>query len=268
MEKALKLLLCLVLMTGCSSTTALKTQYNANEVKGYTTEYRSFNGYPGFRVVRASTSVNDTFSAKAKSNVSDGSSINNGIGLVVAQSKIKTKQNLSQSTNKAKISTASLNPTYMIKKGETLLTVANNLEFSKNYYTRAVVAMWINNMEKFVEGNLNGVYQGMVLDFSELENRVLQMATKTAEKIIKKQKIQWKRYIKENPSNNAFAKVLSVGPAGKKPSNTTIKVAKNIVESGSKTIDTVKTTSVAINGNLKQKKWSLVSGISKAPILP
>ena len=265
MDRALRLLLCLVVMAGCSSTTGSKTQLNSSDTKRYQTENGSFNGYPGIRVVRASSNSYEPFSAG--NIVSDENRIDSKVELLVAQSNIHKQKFPSSSTNKAKISKASLNPTYMLRKGETLLTVAKNLKFSKKIQSRAVVAMWINNMGKFVDGNMNGVYKGMILNLAEIELRVIQIDLRTADRIIHKQNKKWLKYIKEKPSNLEFAKALSETPAKSKFSDKTLTVTKKNVESDSKTLGTVKKVSVAMDENLKRQKWSLVSEISEARII-
>ena len=267
MEKALGLLLCLMVMAGCSSTTGQKTHFNSDEKKGFITEYRNFNGYPGFRVIRASAINNDAFFVK--NNVAHKNSEDDKVEVVVAQSKINVQKILPSSVNKGKIRKASLNPTYMLSKGETLLQVAEKLQFSKENLSRAAVAIWINNMEKFVQGNMNGVRHGMVLDLSGLEARVLQMDMRTAQKIIKKQKIQWASYIKSKNQNQEFAKVLSVTPVAPKPSNKTLTATKIKAPRPMQAIVKKSTVvSVVKEAKLQQTKWSLVSVNAEAPKLP
>ena len=232
MEKALTLLVCLMVMVGCSST-GQKTQLYPNDEKQFVTEYRqieavknidrsstrfnqdtSFNGYAGFKVIKASSYSSALVDAlSSESTVKDEDSEEVDVEVVVAEN-IATAKNISTDiTDKLKISKSSINPTYMLQKGETLLQVAEKLNFPKENISRAVVAIWINNMEKFVDGNINGVYKGMVLDTTDLEARVQQMDISTARKIVKKQKRQWVNFEKSKNSNQEFVKMLPVAPA-------------------------------------------------------
>jgi len=78
-----------------------------------------------------------------------------------------------------------------IQSGDTLLTIAENLGYSKQETPRVVVALWKDNREKFIDGNLHGLRIGETLDLVNLDERKKELDVKSAHRIIQGQWQKW-----------------------------------------------------------------------------
>ncbi|MEE9259086.1 MAG: SPOR domain-containing protein [Nitrospinaceae bacterium] len=79
-----------------------------------------------------------------------------------------------------------------LQRGESLLSVAEKLKIPPGKKTRAVVALWLENQEKFIYGNMNGVRIGSDLSLVNLENRLAHLDLKTAKDLFKSQWEEWR----------------------------------------------------------------------------
>jgi Tfp pilus assembly protein FimV len=78
-----------------------------------------------------------------------------------------------------------------IQEGDTLLVIAARLGFDSKEAQSAVVAIWMENKDKFIRGNLNGLKVGQTLDLANLDNRRKELDPTTVNQIIESQWQEW-----------------------------------------------------------------------------
>jgi len=84
-----------------------------------------------------------------------------------------------------------------IHKGQTLLSVAREVSLSGHGPARIAVALWLENPEKFINGNINGVMVGTQFNLDGLMNRLDSLDSQTASAILRNQWREWK-VLREN----------------------------------------------------------------------
>jgi hypothetical protein len=80
---------------------------------------------------------------------------------------------------------------YVLKRGEGLFSVARKLKVEKFHPAQIAVAIWMNNIDKFIFGNINGIQEGVRLNLENLEDSLLSIDLATARKILNSQAVEW-----------------------------------------------------------------------------
>jgi hypothetical protein len=81
---------------------------------------------------------------------------------------------------------------YILQKGEGLLSVARKLKTDKYHPAQIAAAIWIDNIDKFIFGNIHGIRAGAELDLNNLEEHLITIDLKAARNILKNQAVEWK----------------------------------------------------------------------------
>jgi hypothetical protein len=81
---------------------------------------------------------------------------------------------------------------YILQKGESLLSVARKLKEGKYHPAQIAAAIWMNNINKFIFGNIHGIRAGAELDLNNLEEHLTNIDLKAARNILKNQAVEWK----------------------------------------------------------------------------
>jgi hypothetical protein len=81
---------------------------------------------------------------------------------------------------------------YILQKGESLLSVARKLKANKYHPAQVATAIWMNNINKFIFGNIHGIRAGAELDLKNLEEHLISIDLKAARNILKNQAVEWK----------------------------------------------------------------------------
>lgn len=76
-----------------------------------------------------------------------------------------------------------------VNPGDTLIEIARR--FHPEETTRAAVALWMENKDHFIDGNMNGLQVGKILTLSNLDSRMARLDTPTARRTLKEQWQQW-----------------------------------------------------------------------------
>ncbi|KMP12286.1 hypothetical protein UR09_01355 [Candidatus Nitromaritima sp. SCGC AAA799-A02] len=84
-----------------------------------------------------------------------------------------------------------------LKNGESLLTLARSIDPNTQQAFRIAVAVWQDNQDQFIQGNMHGVYAGTELNLERLEERLASLDLKTAREILWSQWEEWKIIQKE-----------------------------------------------------------------------
>ncbi|GJL77399.1 MAG: hypothetical protein NPINA01_03880 [Nitrospinaceae bacterium] len=90
---------------------------------------------------------------------------------------------------KVSVSGATYGP---LVKGENLLSIAHKLNLGSANTSRIAVALWMNNPESFVYGNMNGLKKGSRINLENLEERLKEIDSKLAKQILRSQSQEWK----------------------------------------------------------------------------
>jgi len=96
-----------------------------------------------------------------------------------------------------------------VASGETLMAIAGRIQ--PEAAKRAAVALWMDNKEQFIDGNMNGILAGRVLALGNLEKRLAEVDDKTARTTLKQQWTEWTARnqpapvaaVEEKPSENS-----------------------------------------------------------------
>jgi len=80
---------------------------------------------------------------------------------------------------------------YVLQKGEGLFAVAGKLKVGNYHPAQVAAAIWMNNIDKFIFGNIHGIREGVQLDLKNLEERVSGIDLQTARNILKDQSVEW-----------------------------------------------------------------------------
>jgi hypothetical protein len=81
---------------------------------------------------------------------------------------------------------------YILKRGEGLFSVARKLKFNNYHPAQIAIAIWINNIDKFMFGNINGIREGVRLDLKNLEDTLSNIDIATARRALKSQALEWR----------------------------------------------------------------------------
>ncbi len=84
--------------------------------------------------------------------------------------------------------------TVKILKGESLFRLAERLGYDKKDAVRFAAALWMNNVNAFVEGNMNGIQAGQVLNLNDLDEKIDSLDFAQAKKLVDQQWQEWKSY--------------------------------------------------------------------------
>jgi hypothetical protein len=79
-----------------------------------------------------------------------------------------------------------------LAQGENLLSIAGKLDTSSNNAIRVATALWMDNPEIFLHGNMNGLKAGSQINLENLEKRLEEIDSTLAEQILKSQYQEWK----------------------------------------------------------------------------
>jgi len=83
-----------------------------------------------------------------------------------------------------------------IYQGDTLWRLAKRLGFGHKEATTVAVALWLDNQDAFVNGNMHGLEAGVKLNLDNLEYRLATLNQDTVQKIVQN---QWRKWLqKEN----------------------------------------------------------------------
>jgi Tfp pilus assembly protein FimV len=106
---------------------------------------------------------------------------------------VKTERMAAQDQLEAQATLVALekNTRQEIHKGDTLLMIAGQLGFNSKEAQSAVVAIWIQNKDKFIRGNLNGLKVGQTLDLANIDSRRKDLDPTTVNQIIESQWQEW-----------------------------------------------------------------------------
>lgn len=86
----------------------------------------------------------------------------------------------------------SVSETEALQRGDTLLSIVEKLNVAPEKLTQTIVALWLDNQEKFIYGNMNGLRVGTSLSLANLENRLANLEFKTAQELLQSQWEEWK----------------------------------------------------------------------------
>jgi len=79
-----------------------------------------------------------------------------------------------------------------LAKGENLFSIAKKLNVGGSDPTRVAVALWMDNPDSFIYGNMNGVKEGSQLNLENLEKRFKEIDSKRAKEVLRSQWQEWK----------------------------------------------------------------------------
>jgi len=82
--------------------------------------------------------------------------------------------------------------TYMVKSGDSLYKIAKLLGASRRNLDVVVVALWQNNHQHFIKGNIHGLLSGRRLDYSRVNETSRTMTKAEARRIIMEQWPRWR----------------------------------------------------------------------------
>jgi hypothetical protein len=92
-----------------------------------------------------------------------------------------------------------LTTSYVLRRGEGLFSVARKLKIKNSNPAQVAIAIWMNNIDKFIIGNINGIRAGVKLDVGNLEETLFDIDLETARSILKGQTLEWRLTKKTAP---------------------------------------------------------------------
>ncbi|MBT5551948.1 MAG: hypothetical protein HOJ79_15880 [Nitrospina sp.] len=84
-----------------------------------------------------------------------------------------------------------VNEGYVLQKGEGLFSIAKKLKIDNYHPAQIAVAIWMQNIDKFIFGNINGIQAGVKLDLENLAGTLADIDPSTARKILNSQAVEW-----------------------------------------------------------------------------
>lgn len=98
-----------------------------------------------------------------------------------------------------------------VKHGESLWQISQNIARGTLDVTHVAVAIWMDNLSKFVGGNINGIRAGEYLSLENLEKFIAQVSPTAAREIFYKQYQEWKHQsVPLQPATNQVATMVSL----------------------------------------------------------
>jgi len=103
-----------------------------------------------------------------------------------------------------------------LKTGEDLEKISQSLNYGASDASRVAVALWMDNSDKFINGNIHGLKAGTTLEIGNLEQRMSLLSSAQAEQIIRDHWQEWKpkggkpsilREVKPSPVEKALLEV-------------------------------------------------------------
>jgi len=79
-----------------------------------------------------------------------------------------------------------------LTSGASLKKIADALNFDPSESDRVAVALWRDNKDKFINGNIHGLKSGVELEIGNLENRMQELDNREARQIIQSHWQEWK----------------------------------------------------------------------------
>ena len=79
-----------------------------------------------------------------------------------------------------------------LKSGEDLEKISQALNYGASEASRVAVALWMDNSNKFINGNIHGLKAGATLEIGNLEQRMRLLSVKQADQIIRDHWQEWK----------------------------------------------------------------------------
>ncbi|MGV7219922.1 MAG: SPOR domain-containing protein [Nitrospinales bacterium] len=79
-----------------------------------------------------------------------------------------------------------------LKKGEDLEKITQSLNYGASEASRVAVALWMDNSDKFINGNIHGLKAGTTLEIGNIEQRLSSLTVAQADQIIQDHWREWK----------------------------------------------------------------------------
>jgi len=79
-----------------------------------------------------------------------------------------------------------------LARGENLFSIVKKLNVRTSDATRVAVALWMDNPDSFLYGNMNGIKEGSQLNLESLEKRLEDVDSQRAKEILRSQWQEWK----------------------------------------------------------------------------
>jgi len=79
-----------------------------------------------------------------------------------------------------------------LSSGDSLKKIADALNFDPSESDRVAVALWRDNKDKFINGNIHGLKSGVELEIGNLKNRMQELDNREARQIIQSHWQEWK----------------------------------------------------------------------------
>ena len=78
-----------------------------------------------------------------------------------------------------------------LKKGESLESIVSDMKLGESERQQAAVALWMNNQDKFIKGNIHGLASGVELNLTSLEARMKEVSSHRARWTIQNHWQEW-----------------------------------------------------------------------------
>ncbi len=78
-----------------------------------------------------------------------------------------------------------------LKKGESLESIVSDMKLGETERQQAAVALWMNNQDKFIKGNIHGLASGVELNLTSLEARMKEVSSHRARWTIQNHWQEW-----------------------------------------------------------------------------
>ena len=99
---------------------------------------------------------------------------------------------------------------YVLQKGEGLFSIARKLKIGNYHPAQIAAALWMNNIDKFIFGNIHGIREGVQLDLKNLEEHVSGIDLQTGRNILNNQAVEWKLTKSATPAEAKVSTVLEI----------------------------------------------------------
>ncbi len=109
----------------------------------------------------------------------------------------------------------------LVRRGDSLFKISQRLKIEPGQAARFAVAVWMDNKDKFLGGNVHGVQEGASLNLAALSARMEEIDDSAAREILKSQWKEWKNrsgQLEEAEADGTDGPVVEAAlPAGKNP---------------------------------------------------